>query len=165
MEAIKKDWKICLLYALVDPRGDQGNWSLPKIEHLNFWWQPGFYPALNYVIINIYFLISLFLVSFLNFNWKMTFFNRIFKPYLRLFSYFKVFTSFFDHYIKQNICFYSFRSSHWEIFYKLATPVPYISAEQIKLCLWTCSIFIKVAGCRLAALLEKDFFTSIFWRF
>ena len=29
------------------------------------------------------------------------------------------FTSFFDHYIEQNICFYPLRSSHWEIFYKV----------------------------------------------
>ena len=28
---------------------------------------------------------------------------------------------FFDHHIEQNICFCSFRSSYWEIFYKIAT--------------------------------------------
>ena len=38
----------------------------PKIKHLNFWWQPSFYPAFyfKFVIINLYFLISLFFVSF-----------------------------------------------------------------------------------------------------
>ena len=82
-----------------------------------------FYPALhfNFVRINLYFLISLFLISFLNYNWKMTF-NRVFKPYMHLFSYVKIFTSFFHHCIEQNICFYSFTSSDWEI-YKIATPV------------------------------------------
>ena len=30
------------------------------------------------------------------------------------------FTSFFGYFIEQNICFYSFRSSHWKIFYKIA---------------------------------------------
>ena len=47
--------------------GDQGDWSRPpKIEHLNFWWQPSFYPAFyfNFFIINLYFLISLFFIFF-----------------------------------------------------------------------------------------------------
>ena len=47
--------------------------------------------------------------------------------YLHLFIYLIMllfhwvyFTSFFDHYIEQNICFYSFRRNHKEIIYKIA---------------------------------------------
>ena len=45
----------------------------PKIEHLNFWWQPSFYPIFyfNFVIAYLYFLIFLFWISFFNYNWKM----------------------------------------------------------------------------------------------
>ena len=32
------------------PRGDQGDWSPPITEHLNFWWRPSFYPAISIFI-------------------------------------------------------------------------------------------------------------------
>ena len=107
-----------------DPGGRRGTGGLipPKIKHLNFWWQPSFYPAFsfNFVIMNLYFLISLFFISFFNYNWKMT----ILIVYLNLIC---IYTLIFSHVsliiILNKICFYSFRSSHWGIFYKMATSV------------------------------------------
>ena len=54
--------------------GDQQDWPSPKFEHLNFWWQPSFYPAfyVSFVIAYLYFLISLFSISVFNYDWKMT---------------------------------------------------------------------------------------------
>ena len=81
---------------------------------------------------------------------------------MHLFNYVNTFTSFFGHYIEQNICFYSLkaslfiRSSHWEIFCKIT--VLHVSAKQIKICLWKCFVFIKVGGCRYVTLVELDFF-------
>ena len=58
-----------------DPGGTRWTAPLPtsKIEHLNFWWQPSFYPVFyfNFVIAYLYFLIFLISISFLNYNWKM----------------------------------------------------------------------------------------------
>ena len=41
----------------------------------------------------------------------------------------------------------------------------YVSNKPIKLCLWKCSIFTKVAGYRSATLLKLNFFTDVFQRF
>ena len=104
--------------------GDQGNWYPPKIEHLNFRWQPSFYPAFyfNFAIACFYFLISFFSISFFNYNWKIT----ILIVYLSLICIYSI-TLIFSHLslitILNKICFYSFRSSHSEIFYKIATSV------------------------------------------
>ena len=94
----------------------------PKIEHLNFWWQPSFCPAFyfNFVIANLTFLISLFSISFFNYIWKMT----ILIVYLSLICIYSIMLI-FPHLslitILNKICFYPFRNSHWEIFYKIAT--------------------------------------------
>ena len=106
-----------------DPGGAKGT-GPPKIEHLNFWYQPSFYPAFyfNFVIANLYFLISLFSISFFNYNWKM----NILIVYLSLICIYSIMLI-FSHLsliiILNKICFYPFRSSHWEIFYKIATSV------------------------------------------
>ena len=68
------------------------------------------------------------------------------------------FTSVFDHYIEQNICFYSFWSSQWKI-YKIAV---LISAERIKTCLWKCPVLIKVADYRSATPIKLSLFTVFF---
>ena len=107
-------------------QGGSGGLVPPKIEHLNFWWQPGFYPALyfNFAIINLYFLIFLFLISFLNYIWKMTFLIVYLSlTYIYSVSVMLKFLHFSLIIILSKICFYSFRSSHWEIFYKITTPV------------------------------------------
>ena len=97
---------------------------LPKIEHLHFWWQPSFYPAFyfKFVIAYLYFLIFLFSISFFNYNWKTT----ILIVYLILICIYSIILI-FSHLslitILNKICFYPFRSSHWEIFYKIATSV------------------------------------------
>ena len=97
----------------------------PKIDHLNFWWQPSFYPAFHFklVIVNLYFLISRFLISFFNYNWKLT----ISIVYLSLTCIYSIMLT-FSHLsliiiVLNKICFYLFRSSYWEIFYKIATSV------------------------------------------
>ena len=41
----------------------------------------------------------------------------------------------------------------------------YFSTKPIKIYLWKCSIFVKVAGCRLASLLNLNFCTDIFQKF
>ena len=94
----------------------------PEIEHLNFWWQPSFYPAFyfNFVIAYLYFLISLFSISFFNYNWKMT----ILIVYLSLICIYPIILIF--SYL--SLCwtkyvFIRFRSSLWEIFYKIPTSV------------------------------------------
>ena len=105
-------------------RGGPGELVPPKIEHLNFWWQPSFYPAFyfNFVKANLYFLFSVFSISFFIYNWKMT----ILIVYLSLICIYSIMLT-FSHLsliiILNKMCFYPFRSSHWEIFYKIATSV------------------------------------------
>ena len=63
------------------------------------------------------------------------------------------FTYFVDHYVEQNM-FYSFRSSHWEIFYKI-TVLNQGYSKPIKIC----PVRTKVAGYRSA---KSNFSTGIF---
>ena len=55
--------------------------------------------------------------------------------------------------ILNKICFYLFRSSHWEIFYKIAA---LNQCQTNGICLCKCSIHIKVANYR-PQLFFKDF--------
>ena len=70
---VNRSWMYQFIYTPVHSQGR--DWSPPKIEHLNFWWQPSFYTAFyfNFVItclyFRLYFLISLFSISFFNYNW------------------------------------------------------------------------------------------------
>ena len=89
-------------------------------------------------------------------------FNVVFKPKrLRFVICCNYFTGCISHLslviIFNKICFYSFRSSHWQIY-----DLFYISTKPVKLCQWQCSIFIKVTGGRLETLLKLNFFTDIF---
>ena len=124
----KRSWEsssFCI-YSVIrgGSRGGPGGLVPSKIEHLNFWWQPSFYPVFyfNFVIAYLYFLISLFSISFFNYNWKMA----ILIVYLSLICIYSIMLI-FSHLslitILNKICFYPFRSSHWEIFYKIATSV------------------------------------------
>ena len=65
------------------------------------------------------------------------------------------FTSFFDHYIEQDSCFYSFRSSHWEIFFKIAATSV---VNQLK-------YPNESVPFSFPTLLKLSFFTDIFQRF
>ena len=61
---------------------------------------------------------------------KIGHFNCVFKPKklsfvicnIQLLFHWVYFTPFLGHYIQQNICFYSLRSSDWEIFHKITVP-------------------------------------------
>ena len=106
-----------------DPGGEPTGLVPPKVEHLNVWWQPSFYPAFyfTFVIVYIYFLISLFSISFFNYNWKMTILI-VCLSLIYICSIMLIFSHlFWSLYWAE--CFYLFRSSHWEIFYKIATSV------------------------------------------
>ena len=60
--------------------------------------------------------------------------------------------------ILNKICCYSLRSSHWEIFYKIAV------VKQLKYACLSCFVFTKVAGYRSSTLLKSNFFTVIFFK-
>ena len=94
----------------------------PKIEHLNFWWQPSFYLEFyfNFVIAYHTFLISLFSISFFNYIWKMTILI-VCLSLICIYSIMLIFSHLSLITILNKICFYPFRSSHWDIYYKIAT--------------------------------------------
>ena len=92
-------------------------------------WQPSFYAAFYFTfIIILYFHCFCSFISFFKLPLKNGLVNRakaLFRyfhlfcfVYLLLFHW-VYFTSFFDHCVERNVCFYSFRSSHWEISNKI----------------------------------------------
>ena len=105
-----------------DGRGGTSGTGPPKIEHLNFWWQPSFYPKFhfNFVIAYHTFFVSLFSISFFNYIWKMTILI-VCLSLICIYSIMLIFSNLSLITILNKICFYPFRSSHWEIFYKIAT--------------------------------------------
>ena len=116
-----------------------------------------------------------FFISFFNYFWKNGHFNRVYNTkrlsfvicnssIMLIFSYF---TSCISH-LSLVIIFNKVSVSvHLEATAgKSSTKLLlYFSTKPIKIYLWKCSIFVKVAGCRLASLLNLNFCTDIFQKF
>ena len=85
---------------------------------------------LFYLLYNPFLHSYFYFILFFNNYFKMALILKFFKGFVSLFVLFicvyislfqwVYFTYFFDHDIERNICFYSFRSSHCDIFYKIA---------------------------------------------
>ena len=122
----------------------------PKIEHLNLWWQPSFYPAFyfNFVIAYLYFLISLFSIS-LN-NWKMT----ILIVYLSLTCIYSI-TLLWSLYWTKYVFIYLKEAT------KRSSIKSYISSTlALKKLKYACACFVFLKVARPETVLKLDFFTG-----